>query len=342
MQRSSPLRGLVAAFVSIAALVVLAALPTIGRADTVVLKPKKDNTIYEEAGDLSNGAGNYLFVGRTRVGPARRALLAFDVAANVPAGATIDEVTLTLHLSRSDLAGTTTVSLHRLLADWGEGASDAVGEEGTGDLAEAGDATWTERFFAAMPAAPWATAGGDLAASASATTSVAATLGSYAWSSAAMVADVQGWLDQPDQSFGWTVVGDETTLPTAKRFDSRDNGVEANRPSLEIVFTPANTVCGNGIVEADEQCDDGDATWVRGQACNATCRRLACGDPDDSGGAPTASDALFTLQASVALQGCDECVCDVDDDGAVRAVDALRLLRRATGQPLALTCPACP
>ena len=55
-----------------------------------------------------------------------------------------------------------------------------------------------------------------------------------------MVADVQLWLDNPSQNFGWIVIGDETQIETAKRFatkENTDNGGQ-DRPSLVVNFTP--------------------------------------------------------------------------------------------------------
>ena len=103
-------------------------------------------------------------------------------------------------------------------------------------------------------------------------------------------------------------------------------------------------VCGDGLLGAGEQCDDGDTLWQFGEFCNASCRILSCGDPDDSS-VVTASDALFTLRVAVGLGSCDPCICDVDSSGGgspVTASDALRLLRRAVGQTIPLSCPACP
>lgn len=54
----------------------------------------------------------------------------------------------------------------------------------------------------------------------------------------ALVADVQGWLDTPPSKHGWSLVGDETSLQNAKRFESRNNGATANRPQLTLVYTP--------------------------------------------------------------------------------------------------------
>src|SRR5882724_13074379 len=70
-------------------------------AGVVRLVPTQDTTIYSESGDLGNGAGEFVFSGRTSLSSSRRALLGFDVAGNVPAGATIKSATLTLHVSQS-------------------------------------------------------------------------------------------------------------------------------------------------------------------------------------------------------------------------------------------------
>ena len=61
--------------------------------------------------------------------------------------------------------------------------------------------------------------------------------GLYTWgSTAGMVADVQSWLDDPGSNFGWIILGDEgTSLPTAKRFDSRETA--ATGPFLTVDFT---------------------------------------------------------------------------------------------------------
>ena len=48
-------------------------------ADTVMLPPQKDNTLYEDgAGSLSNGQGAYFFAGKTVSNSLRRGLIAFD------------------------------------------------------------------------------------------------------------------------------------------------------------------------------------------------------------------------------------------------------------------------
>jgi hypothetical protein len=46
------------------------------------------------------------------------------------------------------------------------------------------------------------------------------------------------------------------------------------------------------------------------------------GRPVSSGDAPSASDALFALRASIGDGECDVCTCDVNNDGAMTATDA--------------------
>lgn len=205
----------------------------VGRAEVISIEPARDNTLYEDAqGSLSNGAGMHLFAGRTadrNGGLIRRGLLQFDVAAAVPAGATVSAVTLQLNMSMT-IALTENVSLHRVTADWGEGTSRAPSGEGGGGVASAGDATWVHTFF---DAGQWTNPGGDFAAAPSASAAVGLP-GTYTWgTTAAMVADVQGWIDEPETNFGWMLIGEESTVTTAKRFDARESP-PANRPRLII------------------------------------------------------------------------------------------------------------
>ena len=202
-------------------------------AETVFIEATEDNTLYESAeGELSNGAGDHFFAGRTSAGDLRRGLIAFKNLNAIPNGATIQSVKLHLRVSRSE-SFPTTVNLLRVQANWGEGASHAGGEEGQGGESQAGDATWLHRFFDHQS---WNTPGGDFAEVASASRDVDAA-GAYIFgSTSAMVADVQDWKDNPTANFGWILIaGEEST--TAKRFDSRSNPDELYRPVLEVEFS---------------------------------------------------------------------------------------------------------
>ena len=212
--------------------------PIPGGAVTVTLGASQDVTLYDSPGSaLANGGGEYLFVGLTGQPQARRTLIAFDVAGLVPAGATVYSVALTLQMSRTGLPlFEAAVALHRATASWGEGATEATGNEGRGLDVLPGDATWAHRTYDDQL---WATPGGDFEASASATTGVLR-LGPYTWGpTAAMMADVQAWLDDPGSNHGWAIVGDEETQRGVKRFDSRQRADETTRPLLTVVYLPA-------------------------------------------------------------------------------------------------------
>ncbi len=197
---------------------------------TVTIGANKDNTLFADPEEqLSSGVGPGTFVGNTGSGLARRALIAFDVATQVPAGATVTQVILSLHLSRTQ-AGPQEIRLHTLGVDWGEGTSSAQG--GSGAPATQGDATWLHRYF---DTELWSRPGGDFSESVSAVTSVDGE-GRYTWSSVEMVAEVQRWLGNPGENFGWIILGNETAKGTTKRFDTRESPEVANRPWLRIVF----------------------------------------------------------------------------------------------------------
>ena len=219
---------------------------------SVLLSPSKDNTLYEDPnGTLSNGAGGHFFAGRTNGGSIRRGVIAFDIEGSIPEGSTITSVKLTLHMSRT-LAGSQAVGLHRLESDWGEGSSNAGGNEGSGASAQPGDATWIHTTF---DSALWNAQGGGFSATCAKTTPTAGSwpwrrpalpsatvggIGDYTWGcNAQMVADVQAWLDDPSTNFGWLLKGNEDTQPTAKRFDSRQNGTAGNRPELLVEYSTA-------------------------------------------------------------------------------------------------------
>lgn len=112
------------------------------------------------------------------------------------------------------------------------------------------------------------------------------------------------------------------------------------------------SVCGNGVAEGREGCDD--ANEIGADGCSASCRLEACGDPladppasvvvaqsPSTANAVTASDALFVLRSATGGQSCALCVCDTNDDQAVTATDALSVLLSAVGGGGALSCPAC-
>ncbi len=98
--------------------------------------------------------------------------------------------------------------------------------------------------------------------------------------------------------------------------------------------------CGDGDVNGDEVCDDGNATFSAGEYCGVDCAVLTpCGRPTATSGVPKSSDAQYTLRAAVGQVTCSLRVCDVDNTTKIVATDAQRILRLAVGQPVTLICP---
>ncbi len=262
---------------------VCAAAASAAMADQVILGSAQDNTLYESRdGLLSNGAGEWMFAGRTEAlggGLIRRAVIAFDVAEAIPPGSTITRVELTLNMSRS-ITGPADIFLHRVLNAWGEGKSDAPGQEGGGAPAERNDATWKHTHF---DTGVWDGLGGDFIDLVSAVESVAG-LGFYTWESTPeLVADVQGWVDNPGTDFGWLLFGDEDFLGSAKRFDTKDNLIEENRPRLLVEFEPGPCT-GDEKLKASCKFKDGKGGKIKAKVSkgldDASVTFRLDGDPD--------------------------------------------------------------
>jgi hypothetical protein len=235
------------------ALVAAAAVTAPGAAaETITIPAGRDNTLFStEDGSSSNGAGPNVFSGRTGPsgGTRQRALLWFDLAGAVPAGSTIVGVELTLTVVAGGAAPAQTHGLHRVLADWGEGASSGGG--GSGAPSAPGDATWLHTFY---PDQFWTSPGGDFDATASGQQSVSSAPGPVTWgTSPAMIADVQGWLDAPDANHGWVLIGNEDVFNSARKLASREFEAAESRPRLTVAYEPP-TPCpadlnGNGHVD---------------------------------------------------------------------------------------------
>ncbi|MBS0198754.1 MAG: multicopper oxidase family protein [Planctomycetes bacterium] len=247
-------------------------------ADTVVLSASKDNTLYQSAtGTLSNGAGHSLFVGIPNSGGVRRAIVRFDLSA-IPMDATVDSVTVRLFMSRTR-NGDQTTHLHRVLADWGEGASNAGGNEGSGATAQPGDATWLHRFY---PDQFWTAPGGDFNPTPSASITVGSGQMFYEWSTPALADDVRAFIAAPATNFGWIVIGNEQTQPSSKRLESRESDVPEYAPQLVVNYTPAGAVTGACCV--GQVCVRTSASSCAAQGGiyrgdNVACGSVACGDP---------------------------------------------------------------
>jgi hypothetical protein len=182
-----------------------------------------------------------IFAGTNTAVSPRRGIMQFDIADNVPAGATITSVQLNMVLAQvagsgmGGGGGNFTIGLYDASEDWGEG-TQSMGS-GQGGAAGTGDATWNARHYASTSPTLWSNPGGDFSGTASQTASVGTSVGStYSWTTdTAMVADVQKWLDTPSSNFGWFLVNtDETDEQTFRAFDARET---TSPPQLVINYT---------------------------------------------------------------------------------------------------------
>lgn len=208
------------------------------RADSIDLPAVADTFINDAAPDANAGATAWIDVGTDGPvnGPAgkRRGLIRFSLA-GIPSGSTITSAVLRLTVAKTPGQGPADSSMaaYRMHADWVQGTK--TGQNGA--AATAGEPTWNAR---AHGSAAWTAPGAadDAQTTASATVAVDSTPGAtYAWSGAGMVQDVQLWLDNPAQNFGWLLRSlSEDTERTVRGFASSE--AAAGRPVLQIGFTP--------------------------------------------------------------------------------------------------------
>ena len=196
-----------------------------------------------------------MFVGNNGMNSTRRALTYFDIAGNLPTGASITDVQLTLFLAQVAGSGGTpgrgdqtprNISLFRVSNSWGEGTSGPVPPSGTiggtgeGFTPNPGDATWNARFYDSVNPVVWGTPGGDFAANPSATITVSQNVNAgYTWGSTTqMIKDVQDWLDNPSENFGWLLQNEsESTRQSFRVFWTSNVNDPELRPQLQITFS---------------------------------------------------------------------------------------------------------
>ena len=198
----------------------------------------RDGTLFEDPeGALASGAGPSVFAGRNNFtnNSVRRGLLHFDLAGVLPPGGAHVVQSVAVVITNVSESNTTPreYRLHRVLADWGEGASMSAG--GGGAPAEPSDATWIHTSSAHDF---WTSNGGQFDGEPSARLVVAGP-GAYRFEGPELIRDLALWAANPEHNFGWILIGDETVRQTAKGFASREHPDPALRPVLEIRFRGA-------------------------------------------------------------------------------------------------------
>ena len=152
----------------------------------------------------------------------KRSLLQFDLASNIPTGATLNSATFNINVESGQTTGQT-VEIRALTNSWGDT-----------------QVTWNDR----LTSTPWDTVGGggDLAAT-DYGSFVPATTG---WHSIDVITLTQVWWDGPITNYGLILTPNETTFSNSdvKYRSMEDAGLE---PYLEINYTaPVASVSSSG------------------------------------------------------------------------------------------------
>lgn len=195
------------------------------RADQVALIPVADAELQSQAPAVNFGAGSTMVTGGlgSNAGNAlRRALLQFEVAGRVPLGARVTSATLTFTLVREPLAPEDSLfQLRKVLRPWTET-----------------EVTWSVPVKGAPPwDGPGCAGAKDLSPVVSGSVAISIPGVYVIPSTPGMVADVQGWLDDPSANHGW-LLRSETEAPfTARHIATRESGAAA--PVLMVEFVPA-------------------------------------------------------------------------------------------------------
>jgi hypothetical protein len=212
--------------------------PVCSHAAVANLTVVEDTFINSGAPANNAGATGWFDAGRDGAGGIRRGLLRFEVS-SIPPGATVTSATLQLTVVQVPGNGpvNSTFDLFRLLAAWKEGTKNG----NNGAPATTGETTWNARI---LGTAAWTSPGAksNAAATASASTAVGTTDNAkYSWTGPGLAADVQLWVDDPTQNFGWLLTSRaEASSRSVRGFASRQSGAKVG--TLAVVYTPAPNV----------------------------------------------------------------------------------------------------
>lgn len=229
-------------------LIVAALAPANALAVTVTLGAGKVSTIFENQPDNSIGRGPAVFIGGDSSGSPRRGLIDFNVAANIPLGATITSAELTMFVGLVGGADNGTpdttqraIELHRLIGDWAHGPTGlgvtTISGTDQGYPAIPPGPTWNDRRYQQNQS--WTTPGGDFSPVVSSSALVGQTVnGAYKWASTSqLVADVQFMLDQPSLGFGWMMLNtDERVANSYRALYTKDWTDPLLRPQLLVTY----------------------------------------------------------------------------------------------------------
>ncbi len=230
------------------------------RADILDNAPSTgDDTLFQ--GDLTNSLGDPgIFVGTDSNTSFKIGLMAFNIS-SIPSYATITGATLDLYIGMVagsggsnvvDSGPTRTISLYDESQAWGastnEVGSTTFGGHGQGFGADPGDATWNDAAYNSMPSLATAWSSGMPANITGTSVALATTSGiegtdsaEVQWSSSALIAEVQGWVNTPSSNNGLAILNaDSSSAQSFLGFWGTQGATNANNgfePDLAITYT---------------------------------------------------------------------------------------------------------
>ncbi|MBI5364238.1 MAG: DNRLRE domain-containing protein [Planctomycetes bacterium] len=253
------------------------ALPASAQLTTVAISASQDATIYWQAPGTADGGGQWLHSRFDDLADVETHdfLLRFDVASQIPAGASVQSARIELVCVEVFSTAAFPLVAQRVTQPWTEGSSDAAGNEWTGVAAQAGDVTASHASFPATPWTPPIVTPGVVTGAAIQPPGV--------WilpSTPNAIAAAQAWLDQPAANFGLYLSTQETV-----RFASRENGALPG-PRLVVEYLPPCGQVQNECVATPNSTGHGATLGWSGStslAQNAFTVTLAGGVPNSIG-----------------------------------------------------------
>ncbi|RZL09447.1 MAG: DUF4347 domain-containing protein, partial [Rubrivivax sp.] len=171
------------------------------------------DTFLDQLSATNNSASTTLSAGRATTQNGFQTLIKFEdiigaAAGQIPPGAIITNVTLTVYMTATPTFTNPTFSLYRMLSSWSDSSTwSSMGDGiGFGEARSSADQTITDSGVKSYTFA----------------------------SNAAMIASVQAWANDPSSNQGWYIFCDDNSSKAS--FASSENATVANRPKLTVDY----------------------------------------------------------------------------------------------------------
>lgn len=193
-----------------------------------------DTYLQQGSPTINHGTEVFLAVGFYPADDIQRSLVQFDLS-TIPAGATIESATLDLTLDGNFTTVAYTTYIYQVLVPWTELGATWDTEDGT--------TAWNSPGCGGIGTDRKSVASGSVGVDASTVGIVSIPLS---------VSDIQSWVDGSLTNNGIIIVASDETDQTMIRWDSTQNGIQANDPSLVVTYStssgpPIGSFCLLGV-----------------------------------------------------------------------------------------------